>query len=319
MTGRHLVGIDLGGTNIVAARVDLDRPSERAVRKRAKRSTPTGGVDDVVRAVAAAVAEVSSNPGIVGIGTPGVIEPDGVTVAFAPNLVGFERPVDFGTRLAAEIGAPVVLGNDVDVAALAEGRLGSARAHEDVLALWLGTGLGGGLVLDGRLRVGRHGLAGELGHVVVVPDGRRCPCGGSGHLEAYIGRRAMEARVRELHGRGRVSALVERAPDRPMKSKDFASAYADGDAVAVEVLEEGFDMLAVVVGNVMLTVDVGAVVIGGGLGERLADPVTAWIGASLAALPTSARPQVLAAALGDDAGALGAAVLAADQLGSVGP
>lgn len=314
-----VVGVDLGGTKIFGALVDPASTGLDAVLEDAKSPTPTGGVDAVLDAVEAVVRRLDPEPTAVGIGTPGVVEPGTGRVLLAPNLSGFDRPVEVRRLLEDRLGCPVSVGNDVNVAALGEVRAGAGVGHDDVLAVWLGTGLGAGLVLDGRLRVGPHGLAGELGHSVVVPGGRRCSCGGLGHLEAYIGRRALEAQARALHAAGRSTRLVELAGDGPMKSKVFRAAYDAGDPVARELLDEGILLLAVAVVNVAVTVDIAAVVVGGGLGERFADLVTEQLSSALRTLGHAGiEPAVLPAALGDHAGALGAARLAVEAGRDVG-
>ncbi|MFP5322468.1 MAG: ROK family protein [Acidimicrobiia bacterium] len=309
-----VVGIDLGGTKIFGALVDPDRTGAEAVLADAKVSTPTGGVDDVLDAVEAMVRSLSPSPIAVGVGTPGVVEPGTGRVLVAPNVAGFDRPVAVADLLRARLGCAVAVGNDVNVAALGEVRAGAAVGQADVLAVWMGTGLGAALVLDGRLRTGPHGLAGELGHAVAVPGGRRCGCGGYGHVEAYIGRRALELHARQLHAEGRRTLLVELAGERPMKSKVFRTAYDAGDPVARELIDEGIERLATAVVNVAVTVDVGAVVIGGGLGERFRPLVRERVVEALRMLGHAGiEPVVLEAALGDHAGALGAAWLVEDQ------
>ena len=309
-----VVGVDLGGTKIFGVRLDHDGhdAATAAVAAEVKRPTPAGTADDVAATIAEVVQTLDDAPRAVGIGTPGVVRPDSGVVLYAPNLPGFDRPVPLADLVAERVGAPVVLANDVNAAAYGEVGAGAARGFADVLAVWLGTGLGAGLVLDGRLRVGPAGLAGELGHAVVVPGGRRCACGGQGHVEAYIGRRAMEARARELHAAGRTTSLVDRAGDKVMKSRVFAEAYAEGDEVAVELIDEGLEMLAVAVANAIVTVDVSAVVVGGGLGDRLGEAALARLRSALEVLRFAGDPPtVVGAALGDHAGAVGAGLLAA--------
>lgn len=308
-----VVGIDLGGTKIFGARLNVDGDAVTVAATR-KEQTPQSGPADVADAVAEVVRALSDRPGVVGVGAPGVVDTAAGTVLTAPNLAGFEDPVRLRDLLGDRLGVAVTVGNDVNVAALAEARVGAARGMSNVLAAWMGTGLGGGLVLDGRLRTGPNGLAGELGHVVVVPGGRRCPCGGSGHLEAYIGRRAMEDQARALAAEGRGSELVDLAGPGRMKSSIFRRAYDSGDAVAVELLELGMSLLGVAVANVVVVVDLDAVVVGGGLGERFADVAVDWVSKSLADHDIIVDPPtVVAAMLGDEAGAVGAGLLALDM------
>lgn len=315
--GTTIAGIDLGGTKIFGARVRLGNDGVASVGEEIKRPTPRTSVDDIVAAIAEVIGELDETPDLVGIGTPGVIAPNSGTVTYAPNLTGFDRPVPLADLVADAVGAPVAIGNDVNMAALGEARVGAAAGDDDVLAVWMGTGLGAGLVLDGRLRIGPNGLAGELGHATVVPDGRRCACGGRGHVEAYIGRRALEATVRERHAAGESTMLVDTAGDGPMKSKVFGKAYKAGDEVAVSLIDEGLDVLALAIANVLVIADVTTVVIGGGLGERLASVAIDRIGSRLADLHYAGdAPAVVAGALGDHAGSLGAAFHAADTIGA---
>ncbi len=312
MVDGPVVGVDLGGTKILGALVDVAGSLAPTVVADVKRSTPTLSAEAVIDELVSVIRALDPDPVAVGIGTPGVVVPGTGGVQVAPNLPGFDRPIPLGALLRERLGVPVVVGNDVNMAAYGEARAGAAAGHPDVLAVWMGTGLGAGLVLDGRLRVGASGLAGELGHVIVVPGGRRCGCGGRGHLEAYIGRRAMEERARELHDSGRPTALVDLVGPKRMKSSAFRAAYDMGDEVATELIDEGLEMLGIAVANVVVTVDVSTVVLGGGLGERLGEIAAERLVESLESLRFSGEPPtVVAASLGDHSGAIGAAALAA--------
>lgn len=309
-----VVGIDLGGTKIFGALIDGIEGGAPRVLEVEKRATPTTTSRDVIDAIIDVVRTLDPAPDAVGIGTPGVVAPGSGDVLVAPNLPGFDRTVHLGALVSERLGTHVAVGNDVNVAALGEARAGAARGHDDVLAVWMGTGLGAGLILDGRLRIGPSGLAGELGHTVVVPDGRRCGCGGRGHLEAYIGRRALEDEARARHASGQATLLVERAGAKRIKSKAFRTAYDDGDEVAVALIDEGLRMLGIAVANAIVTVDLAAVVVGGGLGERFGGLAVERLTASLAALRFAGpAPTVLEASLGDEAGAIGAAILASER------
>jgi glucokinase len=207
----------------------------------------------------------------------------------------------------------VTLDNDVTVATLAEHRLGNAKGVDDVLCVFVGTGVGGGLVLGGELRRGPRGLTGEIGHTIVHDGGRRCGCGGFGHLEAYAGRRCLEEEARRLHEAGRTTALVGLAGDGKMKSSVFERALAVGDVVTRDLLDEAVEALGAALASAVALVDVEMIVLGGGLADRLGAPFVTRVDEAvrrrlfLAATP----PRLVGAALGDLAGAIGAALLTA--------
>jgi glucokinase len=310
-------GIDLGGTKIQAVVVD----DEHAVLGSDRRPTPTsGGPADVAVAMAAALTAAAAGAGVetaalagVGVGSPGEIDAAAGTVAQARNLPGWEGSYPLAAELAKPIGAPVALGNDVNVATDAEARLGAGRGFGSMLGVFWGTGVGGGIVLDGRPWVGRGG-AGELGHVVVRIGGRRCPCGRRGCLEAYAGRGAMEARARNLVDEGRETKLfhlmAKHGRDR-LTSGIWARALDRDDELAREIVSEAVEALGAGVASAVNLLDVEAVIVGGGLGVKLGEPYREHIEAAM--LPhlfgDDDPPAVRLAALGDLGGAIGAALL----------
>lgn len=311
---RH-VGLDLGGTKVYGAVLDGGE-----VVAEAKRKTPReGGAVAVVDAMAGVVADLGGLDGVagVGIGAPGAVDAAAGVIREAPNLAGFGEPVPLAELLRARIGeVPVVLGNDVTAAVLAEHELGAGRGARDWLGIWAGTGVGGGLVLDGAVRRGPTGVAGEIGHTVVDLAGVRvCGCGGRGHLEAYAGRRAMEREARARQAAGERTALVELAGDGPMTSKVFAKALAAGDPVATELLDAAVDALGAAVASAVTLLDVELVVVGGGLADRLGPAFTGRVDAAARArlFPGVVSLRVVPAALADRAGAVGAALLAAGR------
>ncbi|HEX4906365.1 MAG TPA: ROK family protein, partial [Acidimicrobiales bacterium] len=279
-----------------------------------KMPTPgTGGAD-----IAAAIAAIVQKMGLdgverIGIGAPGVIDRERGAVLAAPNLA-ISSSVPLTELVADAVGIDrdaVRLDNDVNAATLAEHRLGAAMGARDALCVFVGTGVGGGLVLDGELRRGARGLTGEIGHVVVRDGGRRCGCGGFGHLEAYAGRRRLEETARELHEAGRETALVRIAGDGRMKSSVFDKALAEGDAVAVELLDEAIEALGAALASAVALVDLEVIVLGGGLAGRLGEPFTERVRDAVQRrlfVPTLPL-EVRSAALGDLGGAVGAALL----------
>jgi glucokinase len=304
------IGIDLGGTKIYGVRLD----GEEVVAE-AKGKTPVqGGPLGVVDAIAKVVGELGAADGdVVGVGAPGVIDVDKGVVRNAPNLPGWVEPFALGPALAETIGVDrVLVDNDVNVGVVAEHRLGAGRGAKELLGVFVGTGVGGGLVLDGALRRGATGLAGEIGHVVVKPDGRTCGCGGRGHLEAYAGRAGMERRARELDAKGHETVLVELAKAKRMTSSVWSKALAAGDQVAINLIDEAVGALGRAVAAVILTLDLQLVVVGGGLADRLGPAFVGRIEQAVRHdLFSGGSPvRVVPAELGDQAGAIGAALLA---------
>jgi glucokinase len=318
-------GIDLGGTKIQAVVVD----DANAVLGEQRRPTPTsGGPTDVVAAMAEALSDAAAAAGVetaalagVGVGSPGEIDTAAGTVTQARNLPDWEGSYPLAAELAKLVGAPVVLGNDVNVATDAEAELGAGRDFDSMLGVFWGTGVGGGIVLDGRLWAGR-GAGGELGHVVVRIGGRRCPCGRRGCLEAYAGRGSMEARARKLVAEGRETRLFElmdkHGRDR-LTSGIWARALDRDDELAREIVTEAVEALGAGVASAVNLLDVEAVIVGGGLGVRLGGPYREHIEAAM--LPhlfsDDDPPAVRLAALGDLGGAIGAALLALPGRGGV--
>jgi glucokinase len=316
---RVTVGVDLGGTKVQGVAIDADVD----VLGQARTRTPTkGGPEAVVAAIADAVRGAAKDAKVnveklagVGIGSPGRVEGEPGTVHGAANLPGFEDPVPLGSLVASELQVDhVVVDNDVNVSALAEHRLGGGRAFDDLLVVFVGSGVGAGLILDGRLRRGPHGAAGELGHMVVVRDGELCPCGRRGCVEAYAGRVALERAARAAAAAGRPTELlaIQQRLGRPrMTSGVFATALEAGDPLAHELIEGAVQALGAGVASAVNLLDVQAVLIGGGLGDKLGDGFVHRV--ETAMVPhLFVRPsplRVVASTLGDLAGALGAALL----------
>jgi glucokinase len=311
-------GLDLGGTKIQAV---IAGEGARVLGE-ARRETPReGGPQAVVTQLAAALREAAADAEIeieelasVGVGAPGLVDSAAGTLAHPPNIAGWDDAFPVAGVLGEELRVPVVVVNDVSAAVEAELRYGAGRGVGSFLGVFWGTGVGGGVVLDGRLWRGR-GAAGELGHVVARPDGRRCPCGRRGCVEAYAGRGSMEERARKLARRHpTVLFEIQRERGRPrLTSGVWHRALEQHDRLAERLLERAVKALGVGVGSALNVLDVEAVILGGGLGLKLGEP---WLerirDAVLPHLFTSSRPpEFRMAALGDYGGALGAALLSA--------
>ena len=310
-------GVDLGGTKIQTAIVEPDG----TVAGQSRRPTPTtGGPADVVAEIAAALRDACAEAGIetssldgIGVGSPGKVDDGAGTVAGARNLPGWEGAFDVRTALEQACDAPVSLGNDVQVATDAEFALGVGREYSSLLGVFWGTGVGGGIVLDGRPWIGRD-AAGEIGHVVVRQGGALCGCGRRGCMEAYAGRAAMEGRARRRHDRGEKTMLFKLMKERGrtrLTSGVWARALDKGDPMARNLLDRAVRALGAGVASTQNVLDVEAIVIGGGLGIRLGEPYVERIReAMMPHLFNDERPPAIeVAALGDLGGAIGASLL----------
>jgi glucokinase len=310
-------GVDLGGTKIQAVVVD----AKSMILGQGRRPTPTvGGPADVVAEMAETLREAAEAAGCatadllgVGVGAPGAASFETGVLAHAPNLPGWDDPYPLAAELGKRVGAPVLLGNDVGVAVDAEFQLGAGKPFDSILGIWWGTGVGGGIILDGRPWHGR-GAAGEFGHTIVKLGGRAEPKGLRGTVEAYAGRAAMEAQARKLVARGgktKLFEIMEKKGRTRLASGVWAKALEERDPVAVGLVGEALEALGAGAASVVNLLDIEAVVIGGGLGTRLGQPYADRIAAAMAPhlFQPEKAPPVLAARLGDLGGAIGGALL----------
>jgi glucokinase len=312
-------GIDLGGTKIQTAIVDAGGD----VVGEARHPTPTeGGPEDVAGAMAAALREAAENAEVeaskltgVGVGSPGDADEKTGIVSAARNLPGWEGKFPLAENLEAALGTKVKIGNDVQVATEAEFELGAGKEFESLLGVFWGTGVGGGLILDGKPWLGR-GAAAEIGHVVVKRGGAQCPCGREGCLEAYAGRKAMEAEARKRHDDGEKTdlfKLMEKHEKPRLTSGIWERALDHEDELAEDLIERAVEALGTGIASAINLLDVEAVILGGGLGirfgERLMEPLCKEMGKHL--FVDERPPAMRVASLGDLGGAIGASLLVA--------
>ena len=309
-------GIDLGGTKIEAIVVD----NENTVLGSSRRPTPsTGGPSDVAAEMVNAMNSACQAAGTesaallgVGVGSPGVVVADTGTVSTARNLPGWDGTFALGSALESELGTTVAIGNDVQVATDAEFALGAGKPYPSLLGVMWGTGVGGGIILDGKPWVGRGG-AGEIGHMVVEMGGARCPCGRRGCMEAYAGRAAMEARARKRQKEQRTDLfkIMKERGRTKLTSSVWARALERKDKLATELINEAVEALGAGIASAINLLDVPAVIIGGGLGVRLGEPYVKRIRKAIQPhlFNDSNPPDVLLAGLGDLGGSIGAALL----------
>jgi glucokinase len=310
-------GIDLGGTKIQTAIVD----SAGEVLGEARRPTPTdGGPTGVAEQMAEALGEAAEQAGVepaalegVGVGSPGDADEKTGIVSSAKNLPDWEGSFPLAETLKEALGTAVRVGNDVQVATEAEFHLGAGREFQSLIGVFWGTGVGGGLVLDGKPWLGR-GAAGEIGHVVVKRGGAKCPCGRRGCMEAYAGRSAMEAEARRQHEEGvktDLFKLMEKHEKPRLTSGIWERALDNDDHLAEDLIHRAIEALGTGIASAVNLIDPEAVIIGGGLGVRFGDrfmePLTKEMGKHL--FLDERPPAVRVASLGDLGGAIGASLL----------
>lgn len=319
-------GVDLGGTKIQVVVLD----SEGGVIGQCRVPTPqdqgsSGVLSAIINAVNSAVldagAQLNDLMGV-GLGSPGQIDHAAGTVSHAGNLPDWLGTVAVTSVLRDALGVPIELANDVQVGIMAESKLGAGRPYTSMLGIFCGTGVGGGVVIHDELWLGR-GAAGEIGHMVVVPNGEKCPCGRRGCLEAYAGRAAMEieARRRVKHGhKTDLFRIMERKGRDRLASGVWAKALAHDDKMAKRLIHRAEWAVGLAAASAANLLDVEAIIIGGGLGCRLGPPFVDRIRAAMMPhliLPER-PPQVLVAALGDLGGATGAALLVEHTVAPIG-
>ncbi len=304
-----VAGVDVGGTNIEVGLVSDDHE----VHARAKAPTPTAGPDAVLDTIAELIASLEEDPIAVGVGIPGVVHEGQVLTV--PNLGGWTETFDLVQALQQRLDdVPVALGNDANVGLLGEWLNGAAKGSRHVLGLWMGTGVGGGLILDGRPYTGARGAAGEIGHVVVLAGGALCTCGRRGCAEAYAGRRSMRGTASSMVDAGWKTSLFDimEDEDKPTPtSKVWAQALDDGDELATKLFDGAVEHLGIAIGSTINLLDLDVVVVGGGLAEKMGQDLADRIGE--AAKPWMLRPspdlRFVVSELADDAGVVGAASL----------
>jgi len=311
-------GVDLGGTKIqtVVLRNEEVAGSSRVLTPQS--GDPADVIDAIVGTIRTSLEAAGAAEGDlrgIGIGTPGEVDAEAGAVLLAANVPGFSDRVELGPLVSEALGtSKVTIGNDVSVGVLGEYRRGAGRPYKNLLGVWVGTGVGGGLILDGELHDGR-GAGGEIGHVVVQPGGLPCSCGRRGCLEAYAGRVSMERRARRLVKRGHKTSLFrimkKRGCER-LSSGVYAKALKSGDRMTKKLIDDAAWALGLGLASAQNLLDLEAIIIGGGLGDRLGQPFVDQIVEQMTPHLFCAHdpPVVVRTELGDLSGAVGAAVLA---------
>ncbi|MEM8781245.1 MAG: ROK family protein [Planctomycetota bacterium] len=324
------LGIDLGGTNIQCGLLDTSKSVQKVgvthrgdTKTKADKNPGNDGASVVIERIAGLAEEVLADAGLafkdlagVGIGAPGVIDHDAGVVSVAVNLGWTDYPL--AKELSKALGGvPVFLDNDVNVGAWGEYKAGAARKFDSLLAVFIGTGIGGGLVFDGKLFHGHHHTAGEIGHVVLEPHGTV----GRKTVENLASRTNLAQHLVQLIQTGHPSCVPELTGGdlSKIRSKVIAKAAAQKDPTTLQVLEHGMNALGIAIANTVTMLSLPCVVVGGGLTEAIGEPLLTPIRRSFEkhVFPDSLRGvRIVASALNDDAGVVGAALLAEDRLAS---
>jgi len=309
--------VDLGGTRLRAVRIDHEG---HVLQHRSVATAATAGPEAVISQIVALVEQVMdgvSRADIegIGVGSPGPLDPFKGVVLRAPNLHGWVD-VPLRAMLQERTGLPVLLNNDGNVAALGEWHLGSGRGCRDFIYVGVGTGIGGGIIVSGRLLLGRKGMAGEVGHMKVQLDGPVCSCGKAGCWEALASGVALARFAQEALRAGRPSSLHDRAATQPVTAGDIFAAAAEGDALALDLLQQEGTYLGRGLVSLLHLFSPDRIALGGGVAQGMA-----WLEPHIrSVIETQAMPPfrdvpVEYAHLGDRVGVIGAATLLLTPMG----
>jgi len=318
MSRRLAIGIDIGGTKVAGGVVDVNgNIIHRARRDTPHRSKSPSVVEDTIVDVVDELMQIvgSETVAAVGIGAAGFVAADRATVVFAPHLSWRHEPLR--ETLQKRVSVPISVDNDANAAVWAEWKFGAAQGETHVMMITLGTGIGGGILINGHVQRGRFGIAGEFGHMQVVPGGHRCECGNRGCWEQYASGNALVREARSLVSANSpiASDLLDRVEGRPsnLTGPLITEAARDGDPTARELLAEIGNWLGVGIANLAAAFDPGTFVIGGGVsaaGDLLLDSARETFKRRLTGRGYRPEARIVAAQLGNDAGLIGAADLA---------
>lgn len=316
-----VIGVDLGGTKILAGVFDrgLKCVSQAKMTTKSQR-----GADEVIERVARCVRDAVDEGDLdlkqvkgIGIGAPGAVDPESGKVIFAPNLQWHDVPLK--KALEKDLGIPVFVENDCNICTLGVYEAELESKPKNMVGIFLGTGIGGGLIINGKLYSGFNKTAGELGHMILEVGGPKCGCGNRGCFEALASRSAIFRRIQTAIKEGQKTVLTEMLGDNldEMKSGDLRKAIKRGDKFIEKVVEEAAEYTGIAVANLINILNPDTIVLGGGVIEQMEDQMMAIIvetAHDYALDGTAEGIEILASKLGDNAGITGGAVLARRNL-----
>jgi glucokinase len=311
----HFVGVDIGGTKVAAGLVDKDGKILSHERvPMVSNSSPQDGLNAVVSAIARVIPSGTAEVGGIGICAPGPLDPKTGIILNPPNVPCW-RNFPLAHSVQKLYSVPVKVDNDANAAALAETRWGAARGYKYVFYATIGTGIGTGIVFEEKIYHGRTGSAGEGGHISIDYHGPICRCGKPGCIEILASGTAIAQRARDQVAAGHKSRMLELAGGNPgaITGEVIVKAYAEGDVLANEILNDAVEILAVWLSNMIDLLDPDVIVIGGGaaaLYQPFFDQIRERV-AKLTVNPRSSEVPVLAARYGADSGIAGGAALCA--------
>ncbi len=318
----YVVGVDMGGTKILAAVIDAEGKIVHQVKTATK---PRKGQEEVIKRIARCIQEAIDRAKLkpsqiraIGIGSPGPLDPETGVIIFAPNLGWSNVPLK--TKLEVNLGIPTFVDNDVNMGTLGEYAFGAGQGVKSLVGIFVGTGIGGGIILDGKLYHGVNKTAGEVGHMIVKANGPRCGCGNFGCLEAVASRTAITRELQKaILKKGQKSKLTQLNGGSLdlIRSQAIAKAVKRADKPTIKVMQRAGKYLGMSVASIVHFLNPEMIVLGGGvieaMGDSLLDPIRQ--AAAKYALPTTMDGvQIVEATLGDNAGVIGASVLARQRL-----
>lgn len=315
-----ILGVDLGGTKTLVGVLD----SQHRVLGRGKLPTPSRQGGDAIVEVIAQAAQMAlqaahktiDDVNLIGIGAPGPLDCENGVILFSANMDVVNYPIV--ARIEERLGRPASLQNDVRSGCYAEWKLGAGKGMDNLLGAFVGTGLGGCLIINGQMITGKNGNAGELGHIKAKPDGRQCGCGLHGCLEIYASKTGLARRFDKAKKNGIASQLFRMwsGSEQKLKSRYLAECFKAGDILVISELQRAAHYLGGSLGGLVNLLAPDAIILGGGLSLALGEPWLNWVRQAakehILVFPKSGEV-ILPAALGDDAGIIGAALLAQEK------